>query len=612
MTSNARPPRLISPSPCVRGFLSKRLLFQDSFHRFVSDLSEMFSHVQSHFPLPPPAAPASTARLDSSAVPSDPIQPSSPVASTPRDAASSTAPVGGDVTNLPIDVCSAVSPIGGWSRDDQGSRQEGRSANGGDYFCEQVGDGNRGSNADGNSDDDTLVNGVVRNDAKIWGSVENGGGIVSLAKKGGASWNERGKGGRGRGRGVEEARGRGRGAGRIRGRGRGGRQGRGAGRAQGRGGGRGGRTSSKKCENGGWRVQGSGENTSGQHGERGLGLSTKDTGAAKDTPHKKRLAATGSASDTEASSSQGVKSKHSRTHYHENNARPPESGQNEDPPRLFSGEGRWAPLTSKAAAMRPPSTLPTPRPKPPQVMPSHSQPQVMEGGRHMAGSSTGGNSGRRSTFYEISRQGGKGRQSEGRVSSSGEKTPSRYVRDEKATTTVLRASRMRAEESVSVKAEPRKSGTTREKSTGGRGGGSSRGRRPTGRGGTGNTQKIKQKSATFVTAAGVDAIVATATNITSGKGMKGFGNTVCRGGGSGTGSGKPWKIGMPVPVAPPTPSGRAAGLSVMLKNIWSKVNKHRSSWVCWCVMALLHMSQHSLAVRWNITARNENGNGRIF
>ncbi|CAM9784725.1 unnamed protein product, partial [Ascophyllum nodosum] len=32
-----------------------RLLFQDSFHEFVRDLSEMFSHVQSHIPLPPAA-----------------------------------------------------------------------------------------------------------------------------------------------------------------------------------------------------------------------------------------------------------------------------------------------------------------------------------------------------------------------------------------------------------------------------------------------------------------------------------------------------------------------------------------------------------------------------
>ncbi|CAN0342109.1 unnamed protein product, partial [Hapterophycus canaliculatus] len=41
-----------------------RLLFQDSFRQFVGDLSEMFSHVQTHLPVPtqpPVPAPAAAA-----------------------------------------------------------------------------------------------------------------------------------------------------------------------------------------------------------------------------------------------------------------------------------------------------------------------------------------------------------------------------------------------------------------------------------------------------------------------------------------------------------------------------------------------------------------------
>eukprot|EP00904_Undaria_pinnatifida_P001464 jgi/Undpi1/11318/HiC_scaffold_30.g13616.m1 len=39
-----------------------------------------------------------------------------------------------------------------------------------------------------------------------------------------------------------------------------------------------------------------------------------------------------------------------------------------------------------------------------------------------------------------------------------------------------------------------------------------------------------------------------------------------------------WKIGMPAAVGLVTPSGRVPGLGVMLKEMWSKINKHRSSW----------------------------------
>lgn len=47
--------------------------------------------------------------------------------------------------------------------------------------------------------------------------------------------------------------------------------------------------------------------------------------------------------------------------------------------------------------------------------------------------------------------------------------------------------------------------------------------------------------------------------------------------------GQKWKIGMPAAVGLVTPSGRVPGLGVMLKEMWSKINKHRSSWAFWCV-----------------------------
>lgn len=45
-----------------------------------------------------------------------------------------------------------------------------------------------------------------------------------------------------------------------------------------------------------------------------------------------------------------------------------------------------------------------------------------------------------------------------------------------------------------------------------------------------------------------------------------------------SGKSKQWKVGMPPPVAPPTFSGRAAGLSSALISMWSEANKHRSAW----------------------------------
>lgn len=42
-----------------------------------------------------------------------------------------------------------------------------------------------------------------------------------------------------------------------------------------------------------------------------------------------------------------------------------------------------------------------------------------------------------------------------------------------------------------------------------------------------------------------------------------------------------WKTGMPMPVGPPTPSGRMAGLTKMLMNTWNQVYRHRSGWAFW-------------------------------
>lgn len=48
-----------------------------------------------------------------------------------------------------------------------------------------------------------------------------------------------------------------------------------------------------------------------------------------------------------------------------------------------------------------------------------------------------------------------------------------------------------------------------------------------------------------------------------------------------TEKGGQWKIGMPTPIGPPTPSGRMAGLTKTLLQMLGEVYRHRSGWAFW-------------------------------